>query len=62
MARPKLNLQENSFGNFKFLGDSTGGAMPPDEQERVRRNFSVVALIVLGLFALLFLLVYARVV
>ena len=29
--------------------------MPPDEQERVRRNFSVVALIVLGLFALLFL-------
>ena len=55
MAHPKLNLEENSFGNFRFLGDTTGGAMPPDEQERVRRNFSVVALIVLGLFALLFL-------
>ncbi|MGA8571908.1 MAG: penicillin-binding protein 2 [Desulfobaccales bacterium] len=55
MAHPKLNLEENSLGSFKFLGDATGGAMPPDEQERVRRHFSVVALVVLGLFALLFL-------
>ncbi len=55
MAHPKLNLEENHLGNFRFLGTSTGGAMPPDEQERVRRNFSAVALIVLILFALLFL-------
>ena len=49
MAHPKLNLEENHFGDFKFLGTSNGGAMPLDEQERVRRNFSAVALIVLGL-------------
>ena len=55
MAHPKLNLEENYLGDFKFLGTSSGGAMPPDEQERVRRNFSAVALIVLVLFALLFL-------
>ncbi len=55
MAHPKLNLEENHLGDFKFLGTSTGGAMPPDEQERVRRNFSAVALIVLFLFGLLFL-------
>ena len=55
MAHPKLNLEETYLGDFKFLGTSSGGAMPLDEQERVRRHFSAVVFIVLGLFALLFL-------
>ncbi|MGP8051837.1 MAG: penicillin-binding protein 2 [Desulfobaccales bacterium] len=55
MAHPKPNLEANHLGNFKFLGASAGGAMPLDEQERGRRNFSVVALIVVSLFGLLFL-------
>jgi penicillin-binding protein 2 len=50
-----LNPEKEDFGVFKFLGSSVGGAMPPEEQDRVRRNFSVVAVIILALFALLFL-------
>lgn len=39
----------------KFLGTSSGGVMPPEEQELVRRSFSWVALVILCLFAILFL-------
>ncbi len=46
--------KQNLWG-FKFLGASSGGTMPQEEQERVRRNFSGVTLIVLVLFTLLFL-------
>jgi penicillin-binding protein 2 len=48
--REKYNLWD-----FKFLGSSTGGVMPPEEQEQVRRSFPWVALVVLCLFAILFL-------
>ena len=47
--------EKESLWGFRYLGSSSGGAMSPEEQERVRRNFSVVALVVLCLFALLFL-------
>ncbi len=40
---------------FQFLGGSAGGPMAPEEQERARRNFTGVALVVLCLFGLLFL-------
>jgi penicillin-binding protein 2 len=40
---------------FRFLGGTLGGLMAPEEQERARRTFSAVALVVLGLFAILFL-------
>ncbi|MCL4503525.1 MAG: penicillin-binding protein 2 [Deltaproteobacteria bacterium] len=49
------DLQKENLWGFRFLGNSSGGAMSPEEQEQVRRNFSVVALSVLCLFALLFL-------
>ncbi|MCX5892004.1 MAG: penicillin-binding protein 2 [Deltaproteobacteria bacterium] len=49
------NPEKESLWGFKFLGSSSGGAMSPEEQERVRRSFSVVALAILCLFALLFL-------
>ena len=48
-------LQKESLWGVRFLGSSSGGAMSPEEQERVRRKFAVVALVVLCLFALLFL-------
>jgi penicillin-binding protein 2 len=50
-----FDLEKADLWHFQFLGGSTGGAIPPEEQERVRRNFSLVALVVLCLFALLFL-------
>ena len=40
---------------FQFLGGSIGGPMAPEEQERARRNFTGVALVVLCLSGLLFL-------
>jgi penicillin-binding protein 2 len=49
------DLQKYNLWDFKFLGSSTGGVMPPEEQEQVRRSFSWVALVVLCLFAILFL-------
>jgi len=49
------DLEKQNIWGFRFLGGSTGGSMPPEEQERVRRSFPVVALVVLGLFTLLFL-------
>ena len=33
------DLGKESLWGFKFLGSSSGGAMPPEEQERVRRQF-----------------------
>jgi penicillin-binding protein 2 len=50
-----FDLEKADLWHFQFLGGSTGGAIPPEEQEQVRRNFSIVALVVLCLFALLFL-------
>ena len=47
--------EKESLWGYRFLGSSSGGAMSPEEQERVRRNFPVVVLVVLCLFALLFL-------
>jgi penicillin-binding protein 2 len=47
--------EKYNLWNFRFLGSSSGGAMPPEEQEQVRRSFSWVALVVLCLFAILFL-------
>ncbi len=41
--------------NLKFLDDTLGRPMPPEEQDRARRSFSGVALIVLVLFGLLIL-------
>ncbi len=49
------DLEKQNLRGFKYLESSTGGAMSPEEQERVRRNFSGVAIVVLCLFALLFL-------
>ncbi|MDP3183544.1 MAG: penicillin-binding protein 2 [Desulfobaccales bacterium] len=49
------SVQSEESSGFKFLGDTFGGLMPPEEQERVRRTFSAVALILLGLFGVLFL-------
>jgi penicillin-binding protein 2 len=45
----------SGFRAFKFLGGTLGGLMPPEEQERGRRTFSYVALIVLCLFGVLFI-------
>jgi penicillin-binding protein 2 len=50
-----LHLDEPRFPGFKLLGASSGGVMPPEEQERVRRTFARTALILLCLFGLLFL-------
>jgi penicillin-binding protein 2 len=50
---PPFTSEESS--GFKFLDGTLGGLMPPEEQERVRRTFSVVALILLCLFGVLFL-------
>jgi penicillin-binding protein 2 len=49
------NLDKYSLWGSKYMGSSAGGAMPPEEQERARRHFSAVSLVVLCLFALLFL-------
>jgi penicillin-binding protein 2 len=49
------NQEKEDLWGFKFLGNSSGGAMSPEEQDRVRRNFSVVFLIIIALFALLLL-------
>lgn len=49
------NLEKESLWGSNFLGRSAGGAMSPEDQERVRRNFSIVSAVVLCLFALLFL-------
>lgn len=43
------------FWSNKSQGGTLGGLMPPEEQERGRRIFAVVALVALGLFAVLFL-------
>lgn len=40
---------------FRFLGGTFGGLMSPEEQDRARRNFTAVALVVLCLFGVLFL-------
>lgn len=49
------NLDKESIWGSKFLGSSSGGAMSPEEQERARRNFSLIFAVVVCLFALLFL-------
>ncbi len=48
-------VQSRESADFKFLGPTLGGLMPPEEQDKVRRTFSAVALILLGLFGVLFL-------
>jgi penicillin-binding protein 2 len=50
-----LHPNEPRFSGFKLLETSFGGVMPPEEQERLRRTFARIALIVLCLFGLLFL-------
>ena len=50
-----LRLNESRFSGFKLLETSFGGAMPPEEQERLRRTFARTALIILCLFGVLFL-------
>jgi penicillin-binding protein 2 len=50
------HLHEERPSRFKLSEAGLGGGvMPPEEQERVRRNFSRTALIILCLFGLLFL-------
>jgi len=43
------------FLGFQYLGGASGGLMTPEEQDRIRRIFSGVALLVLCLFGLLIL-------
>src|SRR5665647_3249911 len=50
-----LRLNEPRFSGFKLQETSLGGVMPPEEQERVRRSFARMALIILCLFGVLFL-------
>jgi penicillin-binding protein 2 len=50
-----LPMNEPRFSGFKLQGTSFGGVMPPEEQERVRRSFARIALIILCLFGVLFL-------
>jgi penicillin-binding protein 2 len=51
-----LRSSENEgLSRFRFLGGTFGGLMPPEEQDRVRRSFSAVALVLLLLFGVLFL-------
>ncbi|MCG2772578.1 MAG: penicillin-binding protein 2 [Desulfobacterales bacterium] len=50
-----LRMNEPRFSGFKPQGTSFGGVMPPEEQERVRRTFARIALIILCLFGVLFL-------
>ena len=50
-----LRLNESRFSGFKLQETSFGGAMPPEEQERLRRTFARTALIILCLFGVLFL-------
>jgi len=47
--------ENEGYSRFKFLGGASKGLMPPEEQDRVRRSFAGVALIILCLFGLLFL-------
>lgn len=49
------SLKSQEAAGFKFLGGTLRGVMAPEEQERVRRTFSVVALILLCLFGVLFM-------
>jgi penicillin-binding protein 2 len=48
-------LISRNFSGLKPLEETLGGLMPPEEQERARRTFSAVALVVLCLFGVLFL-------
>ena len=50
-----LRPNKPRFSGFMLQETSFGGVMPPEEQERLRRNFARNALIVLCLFGLLFL-------
>jgi len=50
-----LRMNEPRFSGFKLQETSFGGVMPPEEQERVRRTFARIALIILCLFGVLFL-------
>ena len=50
-----LRMNESRFSGFRLQGTSLGGVMPPEEQERVRRTFARIALIILCLFGVLFL-------
>ena len=50
-----LRMNESRFSGFKLQETSFGGVMPPEEQERVRRTFARIALIILCLFGVLFL-------
>jgi penicillin-binding protein 2 len=50
-----LRPNKPRFSGFMLQETSFGGVMPPEEQERLRRNFARTALIVLCLFGLLFL-------
>lgn len=45
----------SGFLGFQYLGGASGGLMPPEEQDRIRRVFPGVALLVLCLFGLLIL-------
>ena len=48
-------LLSSNFLGFNYLGGTSKGLMPPEEQDRSRRTFAGVALVVLLLFAMLFL-------
>lgn len=50
-----LRMNESRFSGFRVHETSFGGVMPPEEQERVRRSFARIALIILCLFGVLFL-------
>ena len=50
-----LRPNEPRFSGFKLLESSLGGVMSPEEQERLRRTFARIALIILCLFGVLFL-------
>ena len=50
-----LHMNEPRFSGFQLQETSFGGVMPPEEQERVRRSFARIALIILCLFGVLFL-------
>src|SRR4030042_6456992 len=41
--------------DFIFLSETISGPMSPEEQDRARRTFSTIALVILFLFGLLFL-------
>ncbi|MCK9375226.1 MAG: penicillin-binding protein 2 [Syntrophobacterales bacterium] len=48
-------LHEGRFSGFKVMDTGFGGAMPPEEQECIRRTYARTALIILCLFGILFL-------